>query len=230
MTIRLYELVGTDPQRPFSPHCWKVTWALAHKGLDFETVPIPFTGVPGIENGATKTVPVIRDGDRLIIDSFDIALYLEEAYPDRPSLFNGEGGKALSRFVERWTQITIHGFLGGAVLHDIHQCLEPADQAYFRESREKRFGGRLEDIQAGRDDRREAFRKSLEPLRKMLDVQPFLGGQGPLFADYIVAGAFQWSRIVSSYEPLAADDPIASWFGRILELHDGLGRRVAAAA
>ena len=64
----------------------------------------------------------------------------------------------------------------------------------------------------------------------MLDVQPFLGGQGPLFADYIVAGAFQWSRIVSSYEPLAADDPIASWFGRILELHDGLGRRVAAAA
>ncbi|MGO8352360.1 hypothetical protein ACC790_38260, partial [Rhizobium johnstonii] len=31
--------------------------------------------------------------------SFDIALYLEESYPERPSLFNGEGGKALSRMV-----------------------------------------------------------------------------------------------------------------------------------
>lgn len=230
MTIRLYELVGAEPRRPFSPHCWKVSWALAHKGLEFETVPVPFTGVPGIESGAARTVPIIRDGDRLVVDSFDIALYLEEAYPDRPSLFNGEGGKALSRFVERWTQITIHGFLGGAVLHDIHECLAPVDQAYFRESREKRMGGRLEDIQAGRDDRREAFRKSLEPLRKMLDVQPYLGGQGPLFADYIVAGAFQWARVVSAYEPLAAGDPIAAWFGRILDLHDGLGRRVAAAA
>ncbi|MBO6902229.1 MAG: glutathione S-transferase family protein [Rhizobiaceae bacterium] len=229
MTIRLYELVGSDPRRPFSPHCWKVTWALAHKGLDFETVPVPFTGVAGIEGGATKTVPVIRDGEKLVIDSYDIALYLDETYPDRPSLFGGEGGKALSRFVERWTQITIHGFLGGAVLHDIHECLAPADQAYFRESREKRVGGRLEDIQAGRDGRREAFRKSLEPLRRMLDGQPFLGGQGPLFADYIVAGAFQWARIVSAYEPLAGDDPIAEWFGRILDLHDGLGRRVAAA-
>jgi glutathione S-transferase len=230
MSIKLYELVGADHARPFSPHCWKVVWALAHKGLDFETAPVPFTGIGDIENGATKTVPIIRDGERLVRDSFDIALYLDEAYPDRPTLFGGEGGKALSRFYERWTQITIHGFLGGAVLHDIHECLAPADQAYFRESRESRMGSRLEDIQAGRDGRLEAFRKSLEPLRKTLDVQPYLGGQGPLFADYIVAGAFQWARIVSSYAPLAADDPVADWFGRILDAHDGVGRRVAAAA
>jgi hypothetical protein len=39
MRILLYELVGSDPRRPFSPHCWKIAMALAHKGLAFECVP-----------------------------------------------------------------------------------------------------------------------------------------------------------------------------------------------
>jgi glutathione S-transferase len=42
MTILLYDLVGKDPDAPFSPHCWKVAFALAHKGLDFESVPTAF--------------------------------------------------------------------------------------------------------------------------------------------------------------------------------------------
>ncbi len=230
MAIKLYELVGADPKRPFSPHCWKTAWSLAHKGLDFEAVPTPFTGVPAVEGGASKTVPVIRDGDKVIADSFDIALYLDETYPDRPSLFGGEGGKAMARFIERWSNLTIHTYLGGAVLSDIHGCLSPVDQDYFRESREKRFGGRIEDIQARRGERLDAFRKSLEPLRKTLDVQPYLGGEGPLFPDYIVAGAFQWVRVVSPFQPLEEGDAIGEWFGRILDLHDGVGRRVAAAA
>jgi hypothetical protein len=32
MTILFYELVGRDTTRPFSPHCWKIAMALAHKG------------------------------------------------------------------------------------------------------------------------------------------------------------------------------------------------------
>jgi glutathione S-transferase len=46
MPILLYDLVGKDTARPFSPHCWKVAFALAHKGLDFESVPTAFTEVP----------------------------------------------------------------------------------------------------------------------------------------------------------------------------------------
>jgi glutathione S-transferase len=230
MTIKLYELVGADAARPFSPHCWKTAWSLAHKGLEFETVPTPFTAVPSVENGVSKTVPVIRDGDKVAADSFRIALYLEDNYPDRPSLFGGEGGKVLSRFIERWSQLTLHPYIGKAVLMDIHGCLAAPDQAYFRGDREVRFGRRLEEVPEGRDEQLDRFRKSLAPLRSMLEYQPFIGGEGPLFADYIVAGAFQWSRVVSSFALLEADDPVAGWFGRILDLHDGLGRRVPAAA
>ena len=66
MTIRLYDLVGKDRSRPFSPHCWKVAFALAHKGLDFESVPTSFTEIPQVESGFSKTIPVIRDGETIV--------------------------------------------------------------------------------------------------------------------------------------------------------------------
>jgi glutathione S-transferase len=230
MTILLYELAGTDASRPFSPHCWKTVMSLAHKGLPYETVTTPFTRVPLVEDSASKTVPVIRDGDRVVSDSFDIAVYLEETYPDRPSLFGGPGGMATARFVERWSQLTVHPFLGAAALMDIHGMLAPVDQAYFRESRAKRFGKPIEEVPVDREHRLAAFRAGLEPLRNMLSYQPFIGGASPLFADYIVFGAFQWVRIVSPFQTLAADDPVAAWFERCLDLHGGTGRRVTAAA
>ena len=230
MTILLYELAGTDASRPFSPHCWKTVMSLAHKGLPYETVATPFTQVPSVENGASKTVPVIRDGDRVVSDSFDIAVYLDEAYPDRPRLFGGSSGIAMARFIERWSQLTVHPFLGAAALMDIHGMLAPVDQAYFRESREKRFGKPIEQVPADRDQKLAGFRAGLEPLRNTLSYQPFIGGAAPLFADYIVFGAFQWARVTSPFRTLADDDPVVAWFERCLDLHGGVGRRVAAAA
>ena len=104
--------------------------------------------------------------------------------------------------------------------------LDAEDQAYFRQSREARYGKPLEDVSAGRDAGLAAFRASLEPLRSMLAYQPWIGGESPLFADYIVFGAFQWVRVISPFQLLAEDDPIVEWFGRCLELHGGLGRKV----
>ncbi len=229
MTILLYELAGRDAGRPFSPHCWKTVMSLAHKGLDFERRSVPFTQVGGVEGGASRTVPILRDGDRVVSDSFAIAVYLDEAYPDRPSLFGGPGGVATARFMERWSQLTLHSYLGAAALLDIHALLAPTDQAYFRDSREKRFGKSLEEVPVDREQKLGAFRAALEPLRSTLTYQPFVGGQTPLFADYIVFGALQWARIASPFQVLAEDDPVAGWFGRCLDLHDGIGRRVAAA-
>jgi glutathione S-transferase len=229
MTILLYDLVGEDHSRPFSPHCWKTAMSLAHKDLDFRRMPTPFTSVPKVEGGISKTVPVIRDGDQVVADSFAIALYLDEAYPDRPSLFGGESGKAMARFIERWSQLTIHPYLGAAALTDIHGRLAAPDKAYFRDSREKRYGKTLEEVCAPREEGLAAFRASIEPLRSMLTYQPFIGGESPLYPDYIVFGAFQWIRIVSPFQTLADDDPVTDWFERLLDMHGGLGRSVAAA-
>ena len=230
MTIILYELTGEDTSRPFSPHCWKTVMSLAHKGLDYRSAPVPFTAVPEVEDGGGKTVPVIRDGDRIVRDSFDIAVYLDESYPDRPSLFGGPGGIAMARFFESWSQTQIHGVVGGAIMLDVHAMLAPEDQTYFRQSREARFGLSLEEIVAAGSARMETLSDRLQPMRLVLKRQPFLGGQGPLFPDYIVFGAFQWARTCSPLKVLDEDDPVATWFERCLDLYGGIARAVPAAA
>lgn len=230
MTILLYDLVGRDTTRPFSPHCWKVVMALAHKGLDISTVPTRFLEVPAVEGGVSKTVPVIRDGETVVADSFAIALYLDEAYPDRPTLFGGEGGKAMARFIERWSQVTIHPYVTTAAIMDLHAMQDAENAVYFRQSREQRLGKRLEEVMAAREAGLDNFRASLEPLRSTLFYQPFIGGAVPLFSDYIVFGALQWARIASPYQLLDDGDVVAQWFARCLDLHGGLGRKIAAAA
>ena len=229
MSRTLYTLCGADSARPFSPHCWKSVMALRHKGLDFDEVPLPFTGIPGVESGASKTVPLLRDGEHLVSDSFAIALHLEEAYPERPSLFRGEGGKALARFVEGYSQTVLHPAITRIALLDIHGMLAPQDQDYFRASREDRFGKPLEAVAPDRAAEIAAFPAKLEPLRHMLKFQPFLGGDAPLFADYIVFGALQWLRIVAGPVPFLPDDPVSDWFERLLDANDAIGRSVTAA-
>ena len=229
MTRLLYALAGADKARQFSPHVWKTVMSLAHKGLDYETVPVSFTDIPAIENGCTATVPLLRDGEKLVRDSFEIALYLDEAYPDRPSLFGGEGGKAMARFIENWSQSTLHMAVTRIAILHIHDLLGPEDRAYFRRSREERLGASLEDIAAAGRVEVEGFAKKLQPLRNMLKVQPFIGGEAPLFPDYIVFGALQWLRTTAGAKVLEADDPVALWLARCLDLHGGVGHRVTAA-
>lgn len=230
MNRTLYALCGADRARHFSPHVWKVMLALAHKGLEFQTLPVGFTKIPQIENGATKTVPLLRDGDQLIADSFDIALYLEKTYPEHPSLFGGPGGEAMARFIESWSQLTLHTALTKIIVVDIHNRLEPADQSYFRASRETRFGTTLEAFtEANARTELETFAAKLEPLRTTLKRQPFIGGATPLFADYIVFGPLQWARVTSTAQILQPGDPVTDWFERCLDLYDGIGRSVTAA-
>jgi len=229
MTRLLYALCGADPDCRFSPHVWKVAMALAHKGLDFEEVPTPFTAIKTVEGGYSPTVPVLNDGGHLVRDSFDIALYIEDRYPAGPSLFGGEGGRALSRAIEGYSQFIVQPALVKIVVKDIHDRLAPADQAYFRQSREARLGRTLEELEAASGEELAVFPAKLEPIRHVLKFQPYLGGDTPLFADYILFGALQWARIVSSKPIVKADDPVRDWFERCLDLHGGRGRSAKAA-
>lgn len=227
MTILLYDLCGADDRR-FSPYCWRVKMALIHKGLAFETQPVPFTAIPGILGGGQKTVPVIDDGGTVVADSFEIARHLEAAYPDRPSLFGGPAGEAAARFVDAWS-LTLHPILSRLVLMDIYERIQPQDLDYFRASREARFGTTIEAFEDKSEARIAEIRERLQPLRLMLRHQPFIGGAAPLYADYVVFGSLQWARLTSPVAILAVDDPAAAWFARCLDLFDGYGRRAAAA-
>ena len=79
MSLKLFELVGIDETRPFSPFCWRTRMALAHKGLSAETIPWCFTEKGAIAPHGSEKVPVLLDGDRAVVDSWTIANYLEDA-------------------------------------------------------------------------------------------------------------------------------------------------------
>jgi glutathione S-transferase len=225
MPLKLFELVGTDQARPFSPYCWRTRMALAHKGLGAESIPWCFTEKHAIAPHHSEKVPVLIDGETSVADSWAIANYLEDHYPERPSLFGGEGGRAVGRMINWWGDVAVVGGLFPLIVADIPAHLKPVDAAYFRSSREARFGKPLEQVAAARDTAVEGFRRALDPLRLTLKTQDFLGGAAPNYADYIVFGGFQWARVVSPFRLLAESDPVYAWREKLLDAFDGMARK-----
>jgi len=226
MSLKLFELVGTDAARPFSPFCWRARMALAHKGLSAESLAWRFTEKGAIAPHGAEKVPVLLHDDKPVVDSWAIASYLEDTFPDRPSLFGGQGGRAMARMLNWWGDIAIVGGIFPLIIADIPKNLAQTDADYFRKTREARFGGKkLEEIMANRDTAVTAFRKSLEAMRLTLKTQPYLGGSEPNYADYIVFGGFQWARVVSPFKLLEADDPVYAWREKLLDAFDGMARK-----
>jgi len=220
--IELYELTGLSPAHSFSPYCWRIRMALAHKGLTAKLIGWHF-GEKKLPRGQTK-VPVLVDDGEVIADSSAIAVYLEETYETGPSLFGGPAGEAHARFIAAWTDTVLTPMLFPLVVPDMPRHVKPAAQAYFRETREARLGMTLEEAADTRDAKLPAFRAALAPLRRALDSQEYLGGEEPSYADYIVFGSFQWARLVSPYQILDETDTLQPWLTRMLDLFDGLAR------
>ena len=194
MALKLYDLAAADERVRFSPFVWRVRLALAHKGLSADTVPWRFTDKATIAFSGQDRVPVLVDEGAVIVDSWSIACHLDAKYPDRPSLLGPREARAGIVFVRNWCDGVVIPGIGRQIVLDVWTILHERDQEYFRRTREARFGATLEAVAAGADQALPAFRASLEPLRATIRSQPFLGGERPNFADYIVFAAFQWAR------------------------------------
>jgi glutathione S-transferase len=91
-------------QIPFSHNSVKVRRVLALKGLDYEREDIN----PAIRSklkrlSGQELTPVLVDGNRVVADSTEIVLYLEQAYPDPPLLPAEEPARSECLMLEDWT-------------------------------------------------------------------------------------------------------------------------------
>jgi glutathione S-transferase len=78
---------------PFSTNVERVALALAHKGLEVESVTIDYSDRTQVEEVSGQgLVPVIDDDGDVVFDSLRILRHLEERYPD-PPLFPAEPGR-----------------------------------------------------------------------------------------------------------------------------------------
>lgn len=222
--MRMYDLAGADERYRFSPYCWRIKLILAHKGLDCDFVAWRFTEQDRLPQPNQGLVPVLVDGETVVADSWKIAGYLDERYPQRP-VIGSEPVRAHCVFLKYWLERTIHPLITRVVLRDAWAGQHPKDQPYFRESREKRFGKPLEEVVADREQTRVRLREALEPVRATLQDQHCLSGQQPALADYLAFATFQWARCVSDYDLVEQSDPIYAWRERMLSLFEGLGAK-----
>jgi stringent starvation protein A len=86
--IRLYRFA-------FSTNVERVALALAHKGLEVESVEVdPGDRSPLLELSGQELVPVLVDGDTVVTDSVRIMAYLERRFPDPPLFPAGAAARA----------------------------------------------------------------------------------------------------------------------------------------
>jgi glutathione S-transferase len=224
MSLIVYERIGHEGCRP-SCYSWCTRYALAHKALDVEYRPMRHADVETIQNLSGQTfLPVLLDGEVVLHDSWKIAVYLEDRFPDQPSLFGGPTGRAVTRLLNHWADTTLHPPLWMLALPYMPQYLCPEDRNYFIRSREKQYGMTLEQVCSERAHWQSEVETVCLPLERLLGEQEFIGGQLPTYADYIVVSHFMPVHLCYPEDVVRPDSAIALWRSRMFDLFDGLAR------
>ncbi|MEO0797630.1 MAG: glutathione S-transferase N-terminal domain-containing protein [Pseudomonadota bacterium] len=235
MTLKLYDLCGSNADVRFSPFCWRSKLALKHKGLDFDAVPWRFTDKDAIAFSGQGRVPVLVDtahDDKTVSDSWSIATYLDEAYPDRPMLMKDEAARAAAKTIQAWTDGLLFVPLRPIAVKRVWDLLDPNDQTYFRETREAALKQPLEEVssEAAIADGYKKLGQTLRTIEPTLTDHAFLGGAEPFYGDYVVFGTLMWAHAILPNHSLDADTASAAWFERMLDLYGGYARNAPRAA
>jgi len=226
--ITLWELGGKDGRR-YSLFSWRTRMALTHKGLAFETQPVCMSDKAAIAFSNGKTVPVIKDGETMVRDSWKIAEHLEDRYPDAPALFGGAIGRGVSQAFNTWVDRAVVPAMLPVIVADIHERVDPRDDAFFRDLMENIVKKTLQQTRAERDDALKRLGRVLEPMQAALKRQPYVCGRELAYADYALFSVFQWARVMSPQEVLGPEDPLCAWRERVLDLFGGFARNVPTA-
>jgi glutathione S-transferase len=199
--IRLY-------RAEWSTNCERVGLALAHKGLEIQSVLIDYADRSRVEEVSGQgLVPVIEDEGRVVNDSRAILAYLEESYPD-PPLFPADPA--------RRAEVEVFGDWFERVYKAAPNAIEA-------------------ELERDDPDRAAIERWSAE-MRERLDLfERLLEGRDYLFGEFGAADCLAYPflkyaagrdpaddelfhRILSERQPLGDDHPrLAAWIARVAE-------------
>jgi len=217
--ITLYDVAlegTTDEERVWAPNTWRTRLTLNIKGLAHKTKWIAFTevvetmkGLGLAENWAGErlrySVPTITDHttNRTIMGTQAIAQYLDEQYPNTPSLVY-PGTRALNVMFAELDYARSVGPIFKLLMSEHCDACQEKDKAYYMKSRESMLNLTWDEMVNPSDTVRKGW---LQEIEKYLDYNRglvaqsgegalFLGGDLPTFADTCVAAQLYWAYSV----------------------------------
>lgn len=210
--IIFYDIPCIVQGQPWSPNTMKTRYCLTFKGLPFQTVWLEFpdikpfyeqhslapTTLLDIKGAPTPvdTLPIIMDPNtnRLITDSFAIAQYLDEQYPDTPKVLPNNTAALVHVFQTAFR----NAMMGASLLACFRgvQKLNPVSKEYYIRTRGEQFGIPWEQFASPekREQQRNALRAACDTMDGWYATSSgqFILGDTPCFADFMVAGLYKW--------------------------------------
>jgi hypothetical protein len=246
--IKFYDLVpSSNSTRYFSPNPWKTRMSLLHKGVPFETIPVTLIDIrrdlASRSNQSSITSPAIELPDgKFISDSFRISEWLEDAYPDRPSLFTGDGqptnksqsehiltGKNYARMIDLGLGASKPEW---AVWFDLFfpqldQLMSEGEvRDYFRSDVRLGPQGYQKLISLDREELIRRAKMNVQPLLQILRERPneYFQGKYPGQVDYVIFGRYAYCRMIDSQltKQIWEDqgEELANWIDKLSRAHN----------
>ncbi|EPQ53556.1 hypothetical protein GLOTRDRAFT_63138 [Gloeophyllum trabeum ATCC 11539] len=230
----LYDLEGRT--RPWSPHAFIVRMILNYKGVPYETIYISFPDIrPTIQkldpNHEQYTIPFLVDHYKrvTVVDSVEIAGYLEAQCPMTPSVLPG-GIQPLCSF---WYKDFLHPKVLVPMLKLLlapvcNGVLDHRGAEYWRRTREKRFGMRLEEM-AGTEERWTQLWETIDPELQRIgralrsNKHCYLLGSTPSYPDFSFCAALAWAQVADErlFKKILAAHPAIWQLWQKLSIYTG---------
>ncbi|MBW4632698.1 MAG: glutathione S-transferase family protein [Iphinoe sp. HA4291-MV1] len=191
-------------QFELSQYSEKVRLILDYKGLEYRKIEV----TPGIGQvelfrlSGQRQVPVLKDGSRYIVDSTEIAKYLDSQYPERPLIPTDPKKRGLCLMMEEWADESI-GIKGRKALfsaisqnQNFRKSLLPTTTPEVLKTLVEGVPNDILKVLGfgvgySPDAIRSAIadlKQDLEALTLLLADTPYLVGDEPTLADFAVAG------------------------------------------
>ena len=263
-SLVFYDIASSPPLRTFAANPWKTRFALNFKGVAYRTQWVQMPNISAVreqlhvpanrtlpDGSPYHTLPVIQDTESgvLVGDSFEIALYLDDAYPEAPRLFRTGTTGLTAAFNARVDGLfTTYAILCSQMPFDA-EVAEAVKEIFA-----KRAGAMSVDMNVGPDQRKQlfvSFEADLGELAKAYrhtggttdyfwrrggtekaqsqrapsgreEGGPFLDGDEPTYADFIVGA---WLKMFETSMPPEEWQRVRTWQGGLWgRLADALGK------
>jgi glutathione S-transferase len=177
--LKLYEFPPTRSIR--------VRWTLQEMQLDFESILI---NLPASEHRAAEflkinpaaKIPVLVDGDLVLIESVAIVLYLADKYPEKGFTPASVAARGL---MTQWLLF----------------AATELEQPLWRIARHARLYPAARRIAAEIPNARQDFQEMAQVLDAHLKDRPFVVGQQATVADFVVAYTLDWANELELLAP-----------------------------